>query len=131
MVIHPVGGYQVGVSLEMMGHDFTKEERVKGGANSYLKHPELRAIHAKTLDHTSELQRARRYAQLAYEEGIANEFRTKGWTIFSPTVVCDRVGVKKGRVFFLEFKRPGQVLRPSQQLIHDLVPHMYRVVYRD
>jgi hypothetical protein len=66
-----------------------------------------------------------------YEEGIAVELRGQGWTIFSPTVVCDRVGVKEGAVFFLEFKRKGQALRPAQQLIHDYVPNMYRIIYKD
>lgn len=115
----------------MMGHIFTRAERAKGGTNSYIKHPELKVLHARSLTHSSEIQRARRYAQLEYEEGIANELRAKGWVVFSPTVVCDRVGVKDDRVFFLEFKRTGQVLRPSQQLIHDMVPRMCRIIYKD
>jgi hypothetical protein len=91
------------------------------------KHPELKVLHARSLTLSSEIQRARRYAQLEYEEGIANELRTKGWVVFSPIVVCDRVGVKGERVFFLEIKRTG----PSQQLIHDIVPHMYNIIYKD
>ena len=94
-------------------------------------HPELGKIRARKLTHDTEAQRARRYAQLRYEEGIANELRGMGWTIFSPTVVCDRVGIKDGKVYFVEFKRTGQGLRPGQQMIHDLVPHMYEIVYRD
>lgn len=116
---------------DVLGHRFTKEERVKGGKNSYVLHPELRILHARSLSHDSDLQRKRRYAQLEYEEGIARELRAQGWAVFSPTVVCDRVGVKKGKVYFLEFKRKGQTLRQFQQLIHDLVPNMYKVIYRD
>ncbi|HYC26657.1 MAG TPA: hypothetical protein VEB67_01385 [Nitrososphaerales archaeon] len=114
-----------------MGHDFTQEERAKGGRNSYAKNPDLGKIHARKLTHDSESQRARRYAQMQHEEGIANELRGLGWIVFSPTVVCDRVGIKEGKVYFLEFKRPGQSLRPAQQTIHDHVPHMYEIVYRD
>ena len=114
-----------------MPHDFTEAERSKGGKAAYTKHPELGTIRARKLTHNTEAQRARRYAQLRYEEGIANELRAMGWTIFSPTVVCDRVGVKDGKVYFMEFKRPGQTLRPGQQVIHDLVPHMYEIVYRN
>ena len=50
--------------------------------------------------------------------------------VFSPTVVCDRIGVKNNIVCFLEFKKLGQKLRPGQALIRDLVPEMYRVIYR-
>jgi len=51
--------------------------------------------------------------------------------VFSPLVVCDRIGVKDNMVYFLEFKKPGQKLRPRQALIHDLVPDMYRVVFHE
>lgn len=79
----------------------------------------------------SESARANRYKQLAWEEAIAAEMRVDGWEIFSPTVVCDRVGVKDGKVFFLEFKPVNnQTLRPGQQRIADLVPEMYKIVAR-
>ena len=52
----------------------------------------------------------------------------EGWTVYFPTVVCDRVGVKAGKVYFLEFKKGNQQLRPGQQAICDLVPHMYLVI---
>jgi hypothetical protein len=52
-----------------------------------------------------------------------------GFTVFSPYAVCDRIAIKNGRVFFVEFKKPGQALRPSQQLIHDLDPDGYIVRY--
>ena len=113
-----------------MRHQFTAEERSKGGHNALVLHPELKSIRARGLPHDSETQRRRRLLQIANEEGIANELRKKGWTIFSPMVVCDRIGVKGCNVYFLEFKKPGQKLRPRQALIRDLIPEMYRVIYR-
>ncbi len=61
------------------------------------------------------------------EQRVAKELIQEGWIIFSPTAVCDRIGVKDGRVYFLEFKKGSQSLREGQQAIRDLVPRMYKV----
>ncbi|MDG6949546.1 MAG: hypothetical protein JRM77_06860 [Nitrososphaerota archaeon] len=117
-----------------MRHQFTAEERSRGGRNAPILHPELRSIRAKELKglpHDSETQRRRRLQQIANEENVANELRRMGWTVFSPLVVCDRIGVKDNTVYFLEFKKPGQKLRPRQALIHDLVPERYRVTFHE
>jgi DNA-directed RNA polymerase subunit RPC12/RpoP len=72
-----------------------------------------------------------RHKQLDLEEGMANDLRDKGWEIFSPTVVCDRIGVKEGKVFFIEFKPASNIkLRSGQKRISDLVPEMYKVVVK-
>lgn len=78
---------------------------------------------------TSEAQRRRRLNQIKHEEDVAEKLRTDGWEIFSPTVVCDRVGIKNGKVFFLEFKKPGQTLRAGQQKVCDLMKDNYKVIY--
>ena len=70
-----------------------------------------------------------RYAQINLEESVAQKLRDDGWEVFSPTVVCDRVGVKNGKVYFLEFKPIGREnLRSGQQRIHDCIPEMYKIV---
>ena|SRR5271166_3877988 len=78
---------------------------------------------------TPERQSKRRVAQINAEEAMAETMRAEGYEVFSPTVVCDRIAVKDGKVLFVEFKKPGQELRPGQQRIHDLVPLMYLVRY--
>jgi len=71
----------------------------------------------------------RRMRQLDHEEAEANKLRTQGFEVYSPTVVCDRVAIRNGKVFFVEFKRPGQKLRPGQQAIQNLVPEMYVIQF--
>ena len=61
------------------------------------------------------------------EENAAGKLREVGWEVFSPTVVCDRIGIKKGKVFFIEFKKPGQNLTGSQDKIKHLMPNNYIV----
>jgi hypothetical protein len=78
---------------------------------------------------TSEMNRATRLKQLEHESAEAKKLESYGYEVFSPTVVCDRVAVKDGKVFFVEFKSVGQKLRPGQQRIKDLVPNMYLVQY--
>ena len=80
---------------------------------------------------SSEAQSKRRKAQIAAEEAEADKMRAEGYEVFSPTVVCDRIAVKDGKVFFVDFKKPGQKLRPGQQRIHDLVPTMYNIRYHE
>ena len=72
-----------------------------------------------------------RKRQILWEESIAEDMRSDGWEIFSPTVVCDRVGVKNGFVYFIEFKpESNQKLRAGQKRIAELVPGMYKIVVK-
>ena len=77
----------------------------------------------------SKSQSKRRLDQLANEQRMANELVAKGYEIFSPTVVCDRIAIKDGKVYFVEFKKPKQKLRSGQQRIQDLVPDNYLIIY--
>ncbi len=77
----------------------------------------------------SDVQRRRRLLQLDRERAAAAELELEGFEVYSPTVVCDRIGVRDGKVYFVEFKKPGQELRPGQQRIHDLVPDNYLIRY--
>lgn len=80
---------------------------------------------------TPELQRRRRLNHLAHEQAEAKKLEAHGYQVFSPTVVCDRIAVKDGRVYFVEFKKPGQVLATGQAIIQALMPENYIVVYAD
>jgi hypothetical protein len=80
---------------------------------------------------SSEAQSKRRKKQIEKEVGQADELVADGYEVYSPTVVCDRIAVKDGKVFFVEFKKNRkQKLRPGQQRIHDLVPKMYKIRYQ-
>ena len=78
---------------------------------------------------SSKNQSKRRKGQIKTETGVADQLVAEGYEVYSPTVVCDRIAVKDGKVLFVEFKKPGQGLRPGQQRIHDLVPEMYLIRY--
>jgi hypothetical protein len=81
-------------------------------------------------NHNSIVQSRRRRDQLQKEELMAQSLRRKGYEVFSPTVVCDRIMIRDKKVFFVEFKKPGQVLRPGQQRVKDLSPSRYLVFYK-
>ena len=73
--------------------------------------------------------RKNRHAQLAWEESLAKGMRADDWEIFSPTVVCDRIGIKNGKLFFIEFKKKGhEKLRPGQKRVAELVPESYKII---
>lgn len=75
------------------------------------------------------MQSKRRLAQIAHEEAEAEKLRSQGYEVFSPTVVCDRIAIKDGKVYFVEFKKEGQALRAGQQRVHDAMPDHYLIVY--
>lgn len=77
------------------------------------------------------LCRARRLKQIELERSLADELEQDGYDVFSPTVVCDRIAVINGKLFFVEFKKRGQDLRPGQALVQKLVPENYMIVYHD
>jgi hypothetical protein len=67
--------------------------------------------------------------QLLKETSMAKTLEQEGFTVFSPTVVCDRIAIKGRKVFFVEFKKPGQKLRPGQQAVQTLIPKRYIIRY--
>ena len=77
----------------------------------------------------SEIQRRRRIDQITKEENMANDLKKKGYEVFSPTVVCDRIVIKDNKVYFVEFKKLNQTLRSGQQKVHDLMPDNYLIIY--
>lgn len=76
-------------------------------------------------------QSKRRKDQIAHEVAMAKALEEDGFEVFSPTVVCDRVAIKDGKVYFVEFKKPGQPLRSGQHKVHDAVPEQYLIRYSD
>ena len=79
--------------------------------------------------YSSELQSKRCRIRMENECKMADALTAEGYNVFSPTVVCDRIAVKDGIVYFVEFKKSGQKLRPGQQIVHDLVPEKYLIRY--
>lgn len=74
---------------------------------------------------------ALRLAQMAHEKAQADEMVAEGYEVFTPTVVCDRIAIKDGKIYFVEFKRPGQELRAGQRRIQGLVPDRYIIRYAE
>lgn len=72
---------------------------------------------------------ALRKRQIAHEEEQANKLRADGYEVFNPTVVCDRIAIKDGRVYFVEFKMEGQELRSGQRRVQQTEPDRYIVIY--
>jgi len=80
--------------------------------------------------YSSESQSKRRLLQIKAEQEMAADLEKEGYIVFSPTVVCDRIAVKDGKVYFVEFKKTGQLLRAGQQVIHDLIKDNYIIRYK-
>lgn len=80
-------------------------------------------------NHDSEVQRRRRLRQIRTEELLAKQLRKKGWGVFSPTVVCDRVGIKNEKLYLIEFKKQEQELRENQEKARKLLPENYKIIY--
>jgi hypothetical protein len=83
----------------------------------------------KNLTHDSASQSKRRLLQMQHEELQAQLLRDSGYEVFSPTVVCDRIAIKDGKVYFVEFKPKGQELRVNQEKVRSLVPDNYLIFY--
>lgn len=61
------------------------------------------------------------------ERRAAESLRAEGFQVYVPNAVCDRVAIKDGKVYFVEFKRRGQQLLPAQQLVRNMSPENYIV----
>jgi hypothetical protein len=67
-------------------------------------------------------------ARIAYEHHEVDRLVAAGYDVLWPASVCDRIAIKDGRVLFVEFKKPGQTLRPAQQRVRDTCPEQYVVI---
>jgi len=90
-----------------------------------------RSVSEKRGFFSSANQSRRRKGHILVEAAMQEELRLRGYEVFAPTVVCDAVVVKDGKVFFAEFKSRGQKLRPGQQRISDVAPKSYLVFYEE
>jgi hypothetical protein len=125
--------YQEGrISRSKAGFNHTPETRAKIGAT----HKRL-AAEGKRKDvglstrWTSEQGKTLRRAQILHEEAEANKLRAAGYEVFSPTIVCDRIAIKDGKVYFIEFKKPRQLLREGQKRVSDVAGDQYLIVYSE
>jgi DNA-directed RNA polymerase subunit RPC12/RpoP len=64
-------------------------------------------------------------SRVLLEKAATEALKEEGYEVFFPWVVCDRIAIKNGKVYFVEFKDEGQVLKLEQQMVNDLVPDMY------
>ena len=80
------------------------------------------------MNHDSKVQRRRRYKLMQMEQDTAAKLKKQGWEIYSPTFVCDRVGIKDGKIFLIEFKKPNQKLTKFQDKVRNLFKN-YMVVH--
>jgi phage terminase large subunit-like protein len=78
---------------------------------------------------TSENQSKRAIKRLRIEKDEAIKLEKDNWKIYYPTTVCDRIGIKNGKVYFIEFKKEGQELKPGQQEVKNLVKSKYKIYY--
>lgn len=84
------------------------------------------AFYAK--GHTKEIQSKAAHARITYERQTAEKLKADGFEVLWPASVCDRICIKDGKLFFVEFKKPKQRLRREQQIVRDLLPDQYIVV---
>ena len=104
--------------------------RLRKYCSSCLRKVKQEHIKKHGIPFTSSLGKKLRRKQIKHEEAESNRLRAEGYEVFSPTVVCDRIAVKVDKVFFVEFKQPGQKLREGQKRIQELVPNQYLIRYK-
>lgn len=74
--------------------------------------------------------KANALANLKWEKALALKLEQQGWDMLIPSSCCDRIGIKNGKIYFVEFKPygRGQELRPFQKKVQSLMPERYKVV---
>ena len=79
-----------------------------------------------------EVFRTNRRRQMKQEEDVANNLRAEGWEILYTSNCCDRIGIKDGKPYFLEFKLEGrEELRTGQKRLSEVAGEQFKVVVHD
>lgn len=91
-----------------------------------------RVLAERTAELKSAIGRKGATERMKKEWSASDAMRREGYEVFEPYAVCDRVAVKDGKAYFVEFKYEGQSLRPAQQKVRDAAKEGYIVrFYRD
>lgn len=68
-----------------------------------------------------------------YENKKANQIEKEYDYFVNPVIVCDRIGIKDGKLIFIEIKRKGQKLRTKQKEFKELLEKLgiahYEIAY--
>ena len=75
------------------------------------------------------VQSRRLKKRLTTEKSLSDALCLAGYDVMCPSVACDRIAVKDGKVYFVEFKKQGQSLREGQKKIQALLPDNYLIIY--
>jgi len=79
-----------------------------------------------------ERARVNRRKQMKVEEDVANKLRENGWEILYTSNCCDRIGIKDGKVYFLEFKRKGhEELAIGQKRLQEAAGEQFKIIVHD
>ncbi len=67
-----------------------------------------------------------------YENEVAEKIKNEYDSFFRPASICDRIGIKDGKLIFIEIKQKGQKLRPKQEQFKKICEKLgieYRIEY--
>jgi hypothetical protein len=64
--------------------------------------------------------------RISLEHEVSKEMESEGYEVFIPNTVCDRIAIKDGKVYFVEFKPANDpTLRVGQQKVSDVAGDQY------
>lgn len=111
---------------------YRRERHRRGcGCNYCAKRREQAAAQCRGRSYDSDKQAANARRRAAWENREAAKLVAAGFEVFYPHAVCDRVAIKDGVAYFVEFKQPGQALRPAQEKTSAAAGDSYVVIYSD
>lgn len=119
--------------------EYTREMALKAASRSRRTqdlNPEERSriakvAHAALVEKHPDHQRQAGRRSRVHENAVADRIREDYDHLFLPTEVCDRIGIKDGKIFFIEIKNgsgKGQKLKPRQELMQSFANESYVVI---
>lgn len=99
------------------------KENIKKNPDIYKNPKDGRSVRCKKL--TREQQS--KFGKLCriYENEIANKIKSEYDKLYYPSSVCDRIGVKDGKIFFIEIKQKGRRLSQKQQEFQKIAKNQF------
>ena len=90
-----------------------------------FKKGDARAIEARKLRSPTPKEKLAEMGRRSrlHENMVAKQLQKDFEHLFLPNEVCDRIGVKDGKLFFIEIKQNGCRLTEKQQTFQSLVPN--------
>jgi hypothetical protein len=119
-------------------HSDIRNSRISEAMKNRWNNPDFQKKHIERLRKYNEKRTKESFAEMGrksrlYENIVAERIKNSYDILFKPNEICDRIGVRNGKIFFIEIKNKSNKsnagLTTKQRLFKNITKNKYLIEY--